>query len=67
MLVRELQTTDVFASRAMAQALRLKMFAPQLRVHEPAAQAVFDALLETDQIPRGTVFRRETFFDPSYL
>ena len=67
MLVRELQTTDVFASRAMAQALRLNMFAPQLRVHEPAAQAVFDALLETDQIPRGTVFRRETFFDPSYL
>jgi hypothetical protein len=67
MLERELQTTDVFASRAMAQALRLNMFAPQLRVHEPAAQAVFDALLESDQIPRGTVFRRETFFDPSYL
>jgi ABC-type nitrate/sulfonate/bicarbonate transport system substrate-binding protein len=67
MLERELQTTDVFASRAMAHALRLNMFAPQLRVHEPAAQAVFDALLETDQIPRGTVFRRETFFDPSYL
>lgn len=66
-LAQELQTTAAFAGRSLAQALRLNMFAPQLRVHEPAAQAVFDALLDTDQIPRGTVFRRETFFDASYL
>lgn len=66
-LMRELQTTDAFASRAMAQALRLQMFAPQLRVYEPAALAVFDALRDTDQIPRATVFSRKIFFDPSYL
>jgi ABC-type taurine transport system substrate-binding protein len=66
-LAQELQTTAAFAGRSLAQALRLNMFAPQLRVHEPAAQTVFDALLDTDQIPRGTVFRRETFFDASYL
>jgi ABC-type nitrate/sulfonate/bicarbonate transport system substrate-binding protein len=66
-LAQELQTTDAFASRSIEHALRLHMFAPQLRVHEPAAQAVFEALLATGQIAQKTTFRLETFFDPSYL
>jgi len=66
-LAQELQTTDAFASRSIEQALRLHMFAPQLRVHEPAAQAVFEALLATGQIAQKMTFRLETFFDPSYL
>jgi hypothetical protein len=66
-LAQELQTTAAFAGRSLAQALSLNMFAPQLRVHQPAAQAVFDALLATGQIAQQTAFQLETFFDPSYL
>ena len=67
MLAHELQTSAAFASRAIEQALRLQMFAPQLRVHEAAAKAVFAGLLDTGQIAQHTGFRLETFFDPSYL
>jgi ABC-type nitrate/sulfonate/bicarbonate transport system substrate-binding protein len=67
MLAHELQTTPAFASRSIEQALRLQMFAPQLRVHVPAAKAVFDALLDTGQIAQQTAFSLETFFDASYL
>ena len=67
MLAHELQTTPAFAKRSIEQALRLQMFAPQLRVHEPAAKAVFDALIDTGQIAEQTAFRLETFFDASYL
>ena len=67
MLAHELQTTPAFAQRSIEQALRLQMFAPQLRVHEPAAKAVFDALIDTGQIAEQTAFRLETFFDASYL
>ena len=66
-LAQELQTTAAFAGRSIEQALRLNMFAPQLRVYEPAAKAVFEGLLDTGQIAQHTAFRLETFFDPSYL
>jgi plasmid maintenance system antidote protein VapI len=43
------------------------MFAPQLRVHEPAVKAVFEGLVDTGQIAQQTALRLETFFDASYL
>jgi len=67
MLAHELQTTGAFASRAIEQALSLQMFAPQLRVHEPAVKAVFEGLIDTGQIAQQTALRLETFFDASYL
>ena len=67
MLALELQTTPGFASRSIEQALRLQMFAPQMRVYEPAAKAVFEALKDTGQITAQAAFSLETFFDASYL
>jgi hypothetical protein len=45
----------------------MNMFAPGTRVHPPAAKAVFEALLDTEQLPAGTAFQMERFFDASYL
>ena len=67
LMAQELQTSPFFAERALSQALSMQMFAPELRVYEPAVKAVFDALIDTEQIPPNSPFKLETFFDPSYL
>ena len=67
LLAQELRTTPAYAARAIDQALHMNMFAPGTRVHPPAAKAVFEALLDTEQLPAGTPFQMERFFDASYL
>ena len=67
LLAQELRTTPAYAARAIDQAVRMNMFAPGTRVHPPAAKAVFEALLDTEQLPVGTPFQMERFFDASYL
>ena len=67
LLAQELRTTPAYAARAIDQAVRMNMFAPGTRVHPPAAKAVFEALLDTEQLPAGTAFQMERFFDASYL
>ena len=67
LLAQELRTTPAYAARAIDQALRMNMFALGTRVHPPAAKAVFEALLDTEQLPAGTAFQMERFFDASYL
>ena len=67
LLAQELRTTLAYAARAIDQAVRMNMFAPATRVHPPAAKAVFEALIDTEQLPAGTTFQMERFFDASYL
>ena len=66
-LVKEINTTEAYARRALADARRLKMVPDGLAASEAGMRRVFDTLQRAGLVPAGERFDMARFVDPSYL
>ena len=66
-LVKELGTTPAYARRAIADALKLKLFPDGLAASEAGMRRVFTTLQRAGLVPNDRSFDMGRFVDPSYL
>jgi ABC-type nitrate/sulfonate/bicarbonate transport system substrate-binding protein len=66
-LVKELNTTEAYARRSVADALAFKLMPDGLAASEAGMRRVFDTLQRAGLVPDDQRFEMARFVDPSYL